>query len=41
MKYLPGVLGALCLVVAGVLVTPALGFAVAGLLLLAVDRRVS
>ena len=41
MKYIPGVLGALCLTTAGALVTPILGFAVAGLLLLAIDRRVN
>jgi hypothetical protein len=39
MRYVPGVLGAACLVVGAAMVLPAVGFAVAGLLLLALDRR--
>lgn len=38
-RVVPGVAAAGCLVVAGALVTPALGWAVAGAVLLALDWR--
>ena len=40
MRYVPGALGAVLLVAGAALVLPALGLIVAGVLLLALDRRI-
>lgn len=39
-KFIPGILGAVCVVTGAAMVLPALGFVAAGVFLLLVDRRV-